>query len=517
MLSYMFSPEHDGMRWYAHAGGLADISFLLEPLLEMGYQCEGAFSGSSVIMLKVTKGKHSWMHIDSFWTIRKKLADVGKIIGILKPEVDTDKCSMAELLDRNEQDCVILYRALQRLEDQLLQLGGELRITLASCALDIFRRGHLKSYIPRNEDANTWARAGYTASRVEVFRYQCTHADYYDINSSFPASMAAGPLPGRYLFNTPRLMPGRQQIIHAIIEVPECEYPPLPHRSRGRVYHPYGRLEGYYTHDDMMALELAGGRILTVHDTMVFEDLWDLKAFAEELYAARCKFDPESYEYLIYKLLLNSLYGKFGEKRSKSQLYLDPERTKGLTMLTPGVWVDAKCVDLQHEHPAISMAITARSRLSLYKLILSSAPSYYCDTDAVIGSVRHPTSEELGGVKHEGWIRDGEMMRPKLYTYDGWVENQELHDPFRRELTQKRVVRAKGFSKLTYEEFCRLRSGHAISRHRMLRVREQVQRGALGPSEREMAKKLRQDYVPNRCRLENGLTRPWHVSEIMMG
>src|SRR6185436_19876545 len=181
MLSYMFSPEHDGMRWYAHAGGLADISFLLEPLLEMGYQCEGAFSGSSVIMLKVTKGKHSWMHIDSFWTIRKKLADVGKIIGILKPEVDTDKCSMAELLDRNEQDCVILYRALQRLEDQLLQRGGELRITLASCALVIFRRGHLKSYIPRNEDANTWARAGYTASRVEVFRYQCTHADYYDI------------------------------------------------------------------------------------------------------------------------------------------------------------------------------------------------------------------------------------------------------------------------------------------------------------------------------------------------
>lgn len=123
--------ETRGMWFFAHAGGLADMQFVLDEVLteikgqaalagrvtrsstaqkpggrdkltKSGGPVEGAdretsevfgggqwkvrasFSGSSAIIVHVQRGKHQWHFVDSYWLLRDKLANIGRAIGVKK-------------------------------------------------------------------------------------------------------------------------------------------------------------------------------------------------------------------------------------------------------------------------------------------------------------------------------------------------------------------------------------------------------------------------------------------------
>lgn len=552
-LSRVLTKENSGLWFYAHAGGLADFQFILESIIKNGknrYTLECAFSGSSAIIVKVSEkgSRNHWTFIDSYWLLRSSLAKIGKSIGIEKtgPKAldNADDFTVrqwyatvpdSELVPYCKNDCVILYRAIEQLQLELLELGGQLQVTAASCAMFLFRRNYLSEEITTGKHINSVGRLSYFASRVEVLEETCDAGYYYDINSSFPYAMTK-PVPGNYLGSGKRLpddLDGSLYMAEVDITIPESFLPPIPTRLEGRLFFPFGSWRTWLTGIDIALLVREGGRINRVYEVMKFAPNEDLKEYAHHIYSMRAKAtDPFRRELL--KLLLNSLYGKFGERTEKQVMHVYPnlsvlERLKGQypgdeiekIKLMPGVYVEDIDKDIPHEHVPIAAYITARARRTLYDFLTYSRDCYYCDTDGFATTDQFPTSSELGGLKlekmltseidDEGEVYNSEFIAPKVYRLRGEIEDKGEWKP-------TTIVKAKGFSLAKGElgeiQFNTLLNRREIYIERMARIRENMGKGRITPYEGDLKKALRGNLITKRFHYPDGQTRPWHIDEL---
>lgn len=563
-------------RWfYAHFGGAADFQFLWARFLEMrGYTVRGSFSGSSAIIVHVTRGKNCWHFVDSFWLLHDTLRSIGAGIGISKGNEDecvqffTD-APLDVLRDYNEIDCIILYQAIEQFEEVLFELGGQLKMTVASCGMELFRRRFLSSDVETSYAVNNKIRQAYIASRVEVFERELDrdNALYWDVNSSFPYAMTY-PLPGALMGTYRKRLPDVGiTFAEVTVTVPECYLPPLPTKIDGRVFFPHGRWRGWYSGCDLELLMEMGGKINKVHQAMAFEPMTDLRDYAQTVFDMRKK--ATGFRKIVYKYVLNCLYGKFAEDEWKSGLVLDPPEIKsGYEMVMPGVFLTESRVPIPHMHVPISAYITSIARRTLYRLMMSQEKVYYCDTDGFAGyqtyngtvnalverilAIDEDSSiapenkdglrselvqklvlymadnyagvgNELGNVKLEKVLRRGAYLAAKVYLQDGVNEKGKelLHNPEKPcarcgKLHKEEVpgIKAKGFSKMSIAKFERLRDGEEIEYVRMARIKEQIRQGKSKPREDVIRKRLRLDTVSKRYFYPDGSSRPWHIKEL---
>lgn len=532
-LNWACTHDKRGTWYYAHAGGLYDLTFILHYLvdnLRPGVTIQCAMSGSSAIIVKVTRGNCSWYFVDSFRLLPQKLRDIGKWVGLDKggSQESTDHFygPLPELIEYNERDCRILYGAIRIFEASINKIGGQLQKTLASTALDVFRRVFLKETIATDDTVNQAARIAYCASRVEVFETDCRYADYYDVNSSFPYAMTF-PAPG----NLSRI--GRSwkrkdiALVKATINVPETILiPPAPYRHHddGRVYFPVGRWQSWFSSIDLEFLESCGGSIEKVEEAKVFEPFNALKDYAETIYDWRKEAESEALK-IVLKFLLNSLYGKFGEGSQKQKVLINPSKDffkiperepggLGREMLMPGVHALVEDKVIAHAHVPISVHITAIARRVLGEYLRQSPRVYYCDTDgfAVPHTWSYPTSNKLGGLKLEKHVYEAKFLAPKLYAY-------------RKDEDQNWTVRGKGFSRildqktgethsLNYEDFKFLIEHKDLHLEQFARLRTLWRSGDTKPRELELTKTWRGVVRTKRRMLEEGGSVPWHIKEL---
>lgn len=456
-LNWVLTPENSGRRFYAHAGGLADILFLLKHLISGEWECSGVSSGSSLIILEVRRGRHRWIFVDSFWTLRASLAEIGKSLGMKKGECEFD-APLPELEIYNRQDCLILYTGLKRFEDELWELGGELKCTQASCAMTLFRRKYLTHPIRMPRHVNEELRPYYAGGRTEVYqRTVRSRGYYYDINSSYPYAMTY-ELPGTFVGTSRKIKP-----LSWVLATVDCSgyCPPLPYKTDA-LYFPTGRIRGWFYVDE---LDQSGASIVDVEKVYHFAPQSYMAPYVEELYRRRLATSDEFLK-LVYKLLMNSLYGKFGERTDKSKVLFNPsadwlweqrcermsagvspfpcgacggcERSCQRTMIIPGVWAEEHEVHVPHEHLGLCGAITSIARVNIRRHMTQCDLLYYCDTDSVLNdrppmiepmggnlAIVHPdgfpTSKNLGGLKFEKAFNEGDFPAPKIYRVDGEV------------------------------------------------------------------------------------------------
>ncbi len=516
-LNVVLTPEYAGTWIYAHAGGSYDVQWILDHAAKRGLEIWAHFSGSSAIIVEIRKGNHRWLFLDSYYLLKAPLRKIAAMIGRDKGGVeDTGKnreevkayfrdVPIAELRDYNRGDCVNLYDAIAQFEERLISLGGELRMTLASCAMNLFRRKYLKHIIPIVPSINIAARAAYTASRCEVLNKSCQEGFDYDINSSFPAAMLL-PQPGKAIRRGRKLPKQGPFLIHARFWVPDVLIPPLPYRMEKdrRIYFPVGTWDGWITDIDLQLLESIGGDLEHIHEAIQFEPIDDLAGYATTLYEMRRKAGDEALKYIL-KILLNSLYGKFAEKAEKTTIIINPaERPKPpAQMLKPGVWMLVEKKDVPHAHVPLACHITSIARRSLYEQMARCKEVYYCDTDGFVAGAKDvlEVSDKLGALKLEATVKNGMFLAPKLYT----IEKKD----------GSRIIKAKGFSRITFKEFTDLAEMRTVEVDRMSRVRENLRRrGSLSPIEILVPKRIRGTVKPKRNFAADGSSVPWHVSEI---
>ena len=534
LIDFILVRENRSMWFFAHAGGLADMEFVLDELLEEikrqagatdtgttvygpggkkqvehaagTWKIKASFSGSSAIIIHVIKGKNAWHFVDSYWLLRDKLASIGKAIGIHKgdlpealawmaakfgrPVADFDSLSQAEkaaffsdvpfsiLRDYNKIDCEILWKAIHQFEAEIFELGGQLQQTIASTAMGLFRRAYLKRNIFTSEKLNQIAQESYFASRVEVVSRNAEDFFIYDINSSFPYAMTF-PMPANLIgFRTTLPDDGSDECIYlanVTIEVPDMILPPLPYRKDGRVFFPVGRWRSWFTSTDIRLAEREGAKILKVHEVYVFEPFMDFSGYADDIYKKRAA-STTSFRKLVLKYLMNSLYGKAAEGTMKQEMLINPEeidRTK-MQMLQPGVWLQDKETVISHRHVVVSSVITSIARRTLYDLAKEcyrqGHPLYYCDTDSLATKATLPIDEKTLGA-----LKLEKKMEWAEFVapkiYRG--EGFELKDGVWK---PKLLNKAKGFSlgggREAFDKLGRIIGGDRIGVQRMVRLRE---------------------------------------------
>ena len=552
--------ENRSAWFYAHAGGLADIQFVFERIYkrviedgESEWTVDAKFSGSSAIIVKIGRHRHRWMFIDSYWLFRDKLANIGKSIGLHKgtafaegedPEEDglTDDeyerrmhkrrewyatVPLPTLIEYNRRDCEILWHAVDQFETAVLDLGGELQMTIASTGMNLFRRKYLTQEIESHSYVNECSTNAYAASRVERAQEYVENALYFDINSSFPFAMTH-PLPGKFLGSRASLPSGDKSIYLADCEimVPESlNVPPLAYRLQSRVFYPVGKWRNWFSSIDLAFLQSLDGVVCKVHEVLEFEPFTDLGGYCTDLYSRRKK-ATDPFEKIVYKYLLNCVYGKFAEMTEKDTLLINPEKTPvtldeaiemRMHQWMPGAWLKTVTRDIPHRLVPISTHITAIARRTLAEYLMVCRDWQYCDTDGFSTHENLAVSDELGGLKLEKILFRGHFAGSKMYDLEGETPDGKA----------LRLVRGKGMSRLTPSRYAELMEGKAIEMERMSRIRERLGKGLMSPAEAKVKKRVhfvspwsrnfdaKKHVIPKRFPYPDGSTRPWHVEELL--
>ena len=590
LIDFMLVREHRGMWFYAHAGGLFDMEFVLDELLNQikaslavdkdneslanhvrsqvvwdasnqkkeelivikdktsqvnqTWTIKASFSGSSAILIHVSKGKDTWHFVDSYWLFRDKLSKIGESIGIKKKDEEKRRTPeetrlyfantpLSELIPYNKVDCEILWKAVAKFEEELVSLGGQLQQTIASTAMNLFRRSYMKTTIHTSEAINQVAMKSYFASRVEVFDRHVTKSRVFDINSSFPFSMTF-PLPANLIAMGSSLPEEDSDeciyMADVTVEVPDMDIPPLPFRSNNdsRVFFPTGRWRSWFTSTDIRLALREGCKIHAVHEVYQFEPFRDFARYAKEIYALRAA-ATSPFRKLLLKYLLNSLYGKAAESILKQEMLINPPAEEldreAMQMLQPGIWLQEKEVGIAHRHVIVSSVITSLSRRLLFDYIKmcggQGKSAYYCDTDSICTQATLPVDpKELGALKLEKELDWAEFVAPKIYRGQG----KEL----KGDGTWKdvKLAKAKGFSLGKFDDpleaLGKIIDGEQVGVQTMVRMRELYQSNnkrkiESSPYEKLTIKALTQRMLSKRYQYPDGKTRPWGVKEILSG
>jgi hypothetical protein len=520
--------------WFAHSGGLYDIVPIMAHLAMERPELEvkAAFANSSAIVVKVkaSDGREARFG-DSAGLLKTSVKRLGELVGLQKGDLWGSKAKSWEAeRDYNRDDCEIVWIALHKLEERLRVLGGELRATLASCAMCLMRAAFLEESIRTSPSMNGLSRSAYFSSRVEVYRPRTGPMNYYDVNSSFPFSMTQ-PTAGEILGGGTRWNGSDLAIVEAEVDVPECYVPPLPYRTKTGVFFPTGKWKGFFTGVDLIEAEAQGAEIVQIFSATHFKPWTDLRAYVEKLYEERLQATNEL-DSLVFKLLMNSLYGKLAENPEKEEIQFYPKKApkNGMPFVgLPGLWRVPTRSELEHEHVPAAAIITARSRHILGKGIAwcaSRGKVGYCDTDSVTTDQKFPDSwvgKELGRWKLEYELLESRNLAPKLYAHhlarkagkDGALPSGPVYPSGAFEVK----VRAKGFRFPTYADFQRLEAGEGIERDQFFRVKSMLGRAKndgnlVEPVIENITKRFTGMSRPKRAPDGEENTRPWTWEEL---
>ena len=299
-------------------------------------------------------------------------------------------------------------------------------------------------------EVNDFERRGYYGGRTEVFDYRFWEQPVYeDINSSYPSIMLNKPVPHpdkwaiiKQNWDSIRESEG---ISVVRVDVPKMDIPPLPYRTQaGKLLFPYGTWIAAYTHPELRMAEKYGVKIKEVLKTIVYEHTFN--PFEEYIRSFHTlKNSSAGLNRNFYKLLLNSLSGKFGEMREetirinvKTSKMCECGKSSGLTCSKcggynlydvqinsiEGDWISitgGRLPDPKHSFPVIIAYIAAYGRIKLYEERLSKVKTpIYCDTDCCVceESSGFNTGPELGQWEPEE-IYDFQAYAPKFYNCSG--------------------------------------------------------------------------------------------------
>jgi hypothetical protein len=409
------------------------------------------------------------------------VARLGKIIGLGKldmPSWMTSETGIAraprtrkeacELAEYNMRDCEITLRWIEHHERAVNALGATNKLTISSTSVDLWRRKHQTTLIAKEEFVTAaWVtrfiRDAYYGGRTEVFaRGYFERVWYYDVNSLYPTVMQEElPLPQSCVITVPCVENiKRMGVTEATVVCPDMHKPFLPYRTGEKLIFPTGRFRGTWNNCELAYAVTLGYVIEAVHRQVVYTCAWrPFASYVNELYAARKRArdagDPGEQS---IKLLMNSLYGKFGmhsvdevdifrinDCKSEEEL---AERMNGRACYDNGEGMMIATLEKEYTgkyaYPILSSYITSLARIHMYPL-LNHETVIYTDTDSIMSTspLDVAVSGGLGALKLE---HDGEpafIVRPKYYVIgdsvrikgvmraDRNVFNQSLQGPVR--------------------------------------------------------------------------------------
>jgi len=413
---------------------------------------------SKLIKIQYCKNKQNWHFFDTFNYAHMSVDKMGQVVGIPKLKTPSVGCTSYmhdpdpgeywrppmnkferdELETYNLRDSEITFRFVKFLYDALYKLNTQPKNTIASTAMNCFRRNNLKYNVyqmPRNIIMTMYD--GYYGGRCEAIRRgHVKNLHYFDFNSLYPSVMRDFDYPNPNTWQHSKLnrryyseFDGMSRVM---ISSPEdSQYIPfLPLRTPDKLLFPnMNKNNGWYSNIELRKAEEIGYHIHHVHESIYFrENDYYFKDYVDRLYDLRLDYKSQNSPMeFVCKLLLNSLYGKFAMRFNRSERWFHPMQ------MNEEVYEKYDCFDevngmvrcIAEEVrripiyviPIWSVYCTSYARMRLYDAIQKAGNVYYMDTDSIVCDHDFGDSSRLGMLKEEFRIKQGYIVRPKFYAF----------------------------------------------------------------------------------------------------
>lgn len=427
---------------YIYAHNLQFDLFATFPEMPEGF--EAFHNGSSLIYAKYRDNNdHTWEFRDTGniypWF---SVEDLGEVVDLPKLEMDFDRISSMDkekVEEYNIRDSRICYEFVKFVDKTLRELGGKLEITAAKTALNFFRRNYQsKPWNQPTKDIVDKMYRGYYGGRTSPFvKGKVEDVYVYDIASLYPYVMSKIEFPDP---DSIRITRNEREIRRNLdryegmslvtVKAPEINKPILPYRTEDKLLFPTGEFTSWQTHNELEFARDNGYVVKNVHTQIYSEESFKpFEEYVQDLYNLRMEWrdDGNSAE-VIAKLLMNSLYGKFGQKvESDGGFYRPIEDYKakdlvGKETINGYVLEKPEPKLFNHIQPLLASYVTSAGRIELYKWI-NKSNALYCDTDSVMTTKKLGVSDEkvLGEMDFEGHFDAIYIFGPKFYI----LENSE--------------------------------------------------------------------------------------------
>src|SRR6266540_3469916 len=354
-----------------------------------------------------------------------------------------------------ELDCVSLYQILTKFNINITKYP-----TLPSLAFKLFRTHYLKKdtihMISGKIDDNI--RQGYTGGAVDMYipsNFNNKLIYCYDVNSLYPYVMANFKMPigspTYFQKDIRKFNPYAFGFFYCKITAPENLLHPILQvhhlgKDNLRTIAPIGTWEGMYFSEELYNAEKLGYKFevlwgYTFESDLIFKD------YINDLYKIRLEYPKSDPINLVAKLLLNSLYGRFGMNDNFTYIdiwqkdeYLRLEKDNldniiNIIKLGNNYLVQLKFkqkeldtnLDNASETHNINIAIAfavaayARIHMSQFKNNPNLPNLYYSDTDSAYFDGPLPDSmvdpKRLGAIKLEKICKKAIFLAPKVYAF----------------------------------------------------------------------------------------------------
>jgi len=365
------------------------------------------------------------------------------------------------IIEYAQLDCKILYLILMKFNSLIFDLYN-LNInnypTLPSLAFGIFRSKYLsKNTVPLItgqlfKDINQ----SYTGESTEFILPYGENLFYYDINSLYPYSMLKNNMPlgnikafeGDIFKKDPKAL----GFFEAIINTPnKLNIPVLQIHNNNKTISPLGRFKGWFFSEELKFARDNFGYNFEILRGYTFDDHNILHDYVNDLYNLRLQYDKSHPMNFIAKILMNSVYGRFGLKPILNEFiiidkddlddFIDTSDINELFYLENKILLSfldknkinnnlqksiASSEDIK-SNIAVARAVTAYSRIVLSEIkkfcLDNNIKIFYFDTDSIFIDQPLPEnliSKNIGQWKLEATIKEAVFIAPKV---SGYIDN----------------------------------------------------------------------------------------------
>ena len=418
------------------------------------WQCVSDFSKGHTLIFTFRRQNYriEFVNIQNYFNVPVRI--IGQSVGLPKLDVDFKAANDQELLKYCKRDVEIIFKAFRDLYLFIRENKfGSIPYTLPGVSFSCFTHSFMKRQINVHavKPVLELERQAYFGGRCECFFIgRPKKGKYYkvDINSMYPFIMRSNEFPIKFIKKGKNIDPAViLKIAPLYCFMAKCEIetndPIYAYRNRDKLIFPTGRFITALTTASLL-YGIRNGHVKKVLRVACYRKANIFKGFVDYFYNKRLEFrlsNNPAFAYLC-KLILNSLYGKFGQ-RSSRLVYTGRNETaddirrliidyKTHEISTHQVFFGHETITAQGEDeasnsmPAISAHVTDYARLYLWKLIKAANISncFYCDTDSIIlnqsglkNLIPFINPDQLGMLKIESSARRVDLRGAKNYTF----------------------------------------------------------------------------------------------------
>jgi len=431
--------------FYSHYGGGFDNHFLIKYLRNNDFSMKWFNINSSLNKICVyykNSNKKLFELRDSFTILPFSLRILAKEF-TNKEKMDIDRSnikgySKEKINEYVASDSIILFEVIEKYLNLLNK--NTIKCTISSECFTEHKKlyNHKKLRIPSVFDK--FIRNSYAGARTEVFKRYGKNLHYYDFKSMYPSILYEKEFPAGKFILTRKFIYDKFGFYKCSVKAPNNLNIPFLHTYKdGKLIFCLGSFKGTYTSIEIEKALSLGYKITIDYGYYFTEKVKPFKDYVSKWYKLKQEAEDKGNSALrfISKLYLNTLYGKFGQRRTFRKIINKEQPIK--YYLNNGFNIkdyneDLNILITEEESKSkytmvhIASFTTAYARIKLYEkfeeVISKGGEIFYCDTDSIITNIELEIGKKLGDLDLENEIKEGIFLFPKFYSirlYDNSV------------------------------------------------------------------------------------------------